>query len=131
MAKARLARVPGRATAIELRQQSVVDLPDRDAFDLAWLPQIFLTPRGPRARPGPGASALRPGCWLVMPVAASDPACTDLERAALEHDAVIRGGGPMSVETATGLLVERAASSRSATCSASSSRWSWPARPAS
>jgi SAM-dependent methyltransferase len=89
---------------IELRHQSVVDLSERDAFDLAWLPQIFLTPEDLQLGLARVNRALRPGCWLVMPVAACLPDCSDLERAALEHDAVIRGGGPMSVETATELL---------------------------
>lgn len=92
------------ADRVELRRQSVVDLPDQDGYDLAWLPQVFLSP----ADLGPGLGrvhrALRPGCWLVMPVAASGPDCTALERAALEHDALLRGGGPLSVAEATRLL---------------------------
>ena len=90
---------------VELRQQSVVDLHERDAFDLAWMPQIFLSPEDLELGLARVHRALRPGCWLVMPVAACDPAGTDLERAALEHDAVMRGGGPMSVETARELLL--------------------------
>ena len=89
---------------IELRQQSVVDLPDRNAFDLAWLPQIFLSPEDLELGLARVHRALRPGCWLVMPVAACDLAGSNLERAALKHDALIRGGGPMSVETASALL---------------------------
>ena len=90
---------------VELRQQSVVDLPERDAFDLAWMPQIFLAPEDLALGLSRVLRALRPGCWLVMPVAACDPAGTALERAALEHDAVMRGGGPMSVESARELLL--------------------------
>lgn len=89
---------------IELRLQSVVDLPDRDAFDLAWMPQIFLSPGDLELGLARVHRALRPECWLVMPVAASGPDDTALERAALVHDSVIRGGGPMSVETAGDLL---------------------------
>ena len=92
------------ADRVELRRQSVVDLADQDAYDLAWLPQVFLSP----ADLEPGLRrvhrALRSGCWLVMPVAASGPDCTGLERAALEHDALLRGGGPLSVVEATRLL---------------------------
>ncbi len=90
---------------IELRHQSVVELAERDAYDLAWLPQIFLSPGDLRAGLAHVHRALRPGRWLVMPVAACDPRGSDLERAALAHDAVLRGGGPLSVEEARELLV--------------------------
>ena len=103
VAKERLAASP-IGERIELRQQSIVDLPDVEAFDLAWLPQIFLTPDVLELGLARVHRALRPGCWLVMPVAACDVAADDLERAGIAHDATIRGGGPMSVRTAAGLL---------------------------
>ena len=89
---------------IELRQQSVTELPEREAFDLVWLPQIFLSRDDLELGLARVHRALRPGCWLVMPVASCDAHGTALERASLEHEAVIRGGGTMSVETATELL---------------------------
>jgi SAM-dependent methyltransferase len=104
MAEQRLARSPVRHR-VELRRESVVSLQDRDAYDLAWLPQVFLTPQDLALGLARVLDALRPGCWLVMPVAACDPAGTELERAALAHDAVMRGGGPMSVERARELLL--------------------------
>lgn len=103
IAKERLAASPV-GDRVELRQQSVVDLFEVDAFDLAWLPQIFMSPQDLRLGIGRVHAALRAGCWLVMPVAAHAPDCTPLERAAIEHDAVIRGGGPMSVEDATAMV---------------------------
>ena len=103
MAKEHLAASPV-GDRIELRQQSVTDLQDQEAFDLAWLPQIFVTPEHLELGLTRVRRALRPGCWLVMPVAACDPTATELERAGIEHDATIRGGGPMSVRTAVGLL---------------------------
>ena len=103
MAKERLAASPV-GERIELRQQSVVDLRETDAYDLAWLPQIFVSREDLELGLRRVHSALRPGCWLVMTVAANGSDSTDLERAAVEHDAVIRGGGPMSVERATELL---------------------------
>lgn len=106
MAERRLADSPARGK-VELRRLSIIELKDRNAYDLAWMPQIFLSPEDLQLGLARVREALRPGCWLVMPVAASDPRGTDLERAALEHDAVMRGGGPMSVETARA-MVERA-----------------------
>ncbi len=103
MAEERLADSPAR-DRVELRRQSVVELREQNAYDLAWLPQIFLAPEDVQLGLTRVLDALRPGCWLVMPVAACDPEGTELERAALEHDAVIRGGGSMSVETARDLL---------------------------
>ncbi|QIG42831.1 class I SAM-dependent methyltransferase [Nocardioides anomalus] len=105
MAKEHLAESPV-GHLIELRQQSVVDLVDEDAYDLAWMPQIFLSRADLEVGLGRVRRALRPGCWLVMPVAASADGCTPLEAAALEHDAVLRGGGPMSVLCAAELLRE-------------------------
>ena len=65
-----LARDNVRAAAlenrIELRQQSVEELPDEDVFDLAWIPTAFV------AAPAlPGAfqrvhRALRSGGWLLL-----------------------------------------------------------------
>jgi SAM-dependent methyltransferase len=53
------------ADRIELRQQLVQDLPDRDAFDFVWLPQIFL----PEEALDPGLAAiyraLKPGGYLL------------------------------------------------------------------
>lgn len=90
--------------SVELRLQSVCELFEEEAYDLAWLPQIFL--RRPDLETGLEHvhRALRPGCWLVMPVAACAPDATPLEAAALELDAVLWGGGPMTVECATELL---------------------------
>jgi SAM-dependent methyltransferase len=105
MAKEHLAESPV-GHLIELRQQSVVDLVDEAAYDLAWMPQIFLSRTDLEAGLGRVRRALRDGCWLVMPVAASADGCTRLEAAALEHDAVLRGGGPMSVLCAADLLRE-------------------------
>jgi len=103
MAKERLAG-SSVGDRVELRQQSVVDLQDVETFDLAWLPQIFLVREDLERGVERVLRALRPGCWLVMPVAATASDCTALEAAALEHDAVLRGGGPMSVQCASDLL---------------------------
>jgi predicted O-methyltransferase YrrM len=59
--------VAGLGARIELRQQRVEDLTDRETFDLAYLPQVFMPAdvvrRGLRAV----WSALRPGGWISLP----------------------------------------------------------------
>lgn len=59
----------GLAGRIELRQQAVENLTDEASFDLAWLPTFFISPKVlPRAVARVHAS-LRPGGWLVLPIA--------------------------------------------------------------
>jgi 2-polyprenyl-3-methyl-5-hydroxy-6-metoxy-1,4-benzoquinol methylase len=64
--------IAGLADRIELRRQAVEDLNDRQAFDLAWLPQMFLSDqvfaRGLRTV----YEALRPGGWLLVASVARD-----------------------------------------------------------
>ena len=93
----------GLADRIELRVQSVGELPDVEAFDLAWLPQPFI----PRLAFEAGIPlihrALRPNRWVVVPLAvgrASDP----LDMAVFAHTAQVLGGGPIRVEDAEDLL---------------------------
>jgi hypothetical protein len=51
---------------IALRAQQVEEMTEREAFDLVWLPQVFL----PREAFGPGLravrDALRPGGWAIL-----------------------------------------------------------------
>jgi SAM-dependent methyltransferase len=64
------ARVRGAALEqrIELRLQAAQDLPDRDVFDLAWIPSLFV-PEAVLARVIEQVrAALRPGGWLLFPV---------------------------------------------------------------
>jgi precorrin-6B methylase 2 len=103
MAADRLAASSVRSQ-VTLRHQSVCDLSDVEAFDLAWVPQVFLTHKDLERGLSRVARALRPGCWLVMPVAVGDPEGSALERAAIVHDANIRGAGSMSTQTAARLL---------------------------
>lgn len=96
----------GLQDRVELRLQSVADLMDVDAYDLAWLPQQFI----PRGDLGQGVHAvfraLRADRWLVAPVVAAPGEADSFERAVHHHGAHLTGGGSITVEEATRLLVE-------------------------
>lgn len=51
---------------VELREQSVADLDDDAAFDLAWLPAPFVPPGPLRAGLARVRAALRPGGWVIL-----------------------------------------------------------------
>jgi hypothetical protein len=87
---------------IELRLQSIAELTDEAAFDLAWIPQIFIAPADLDAGLGRVWSALCPGGWVILALAGdSDGGRIDAYRALL---ATTLGGGPMGVEEGTELL---------------------------
>ena len=92
------------AHRVELRLQSVADLHDVDAFDLAWLPQAFI-PRADLARGLHGVfRALRRDRWVVSPVMAAPGEADPFQRAVHAHGAHLTGGGPITVEEATRLM---------------------------
>ena len=93
----------GVSDRVELRVQSVADLPDVQAFDLAWLPQPFIPRTAFEAGIRAVHRALRPHRWIVVPLAvgtSSDP----FEMAVFDHTAEVLGGGPISAPDAEGLL---------------------------
>lgn len=94
----------GLSDRVELRLQSVADLCDVEAFDLAWLPQAFI----PRAALAPGLAAvfrsLRPDRWLVAPVQAAPPGADAFTRAVCAHSAHLTGGGSVTVDEVTAWL---------------------------
>jgi 2-polyprenyl-3-methyl-5-hydroxy-6-metoxy-1,4-benzoquinol methylase len=53
---------------IELRPQRVEDLTDREAFDLAYLPQVFMPVEVVQRGLHTVFQALRPGGWVQLPV---------------------------------------------------------------
>jgi predicted O-methyltransferase YrrM len=57
---------------IEIRELAVEALADTAAFDLAWLPQFFLSDRLPAALSRVRA-ALRPGGWILVPAFGTSP----------------------------------------------------------
>ncbi len=93
------------ADRIELRQQRVEDLGDTEAFDLAYVAQVFLPDAAFEAGLRNVWRALRPGGWLSMP--AISAAGGDLQAALSRLRNTLWGGGarlPEQVaETAQGL----------------------------
>lgn len=94
----------GYADRISLRLLSVVELEDESAFDLAWVPQIFI----PREEMITGLArvyaAVRPGGGVIVPTIAP-PECADpMEQAVMVHAGHVLGGGPIQVEDAHTLL---------------------------
>src|SRR6266852_5610892 len=87
---------------IELRAQRIEDLEDREAFDLVWLPQVFL----PREVLEHGLrrawAALRPGGWILL-IAYSTPGM-DLDAALGRLLNVLWGGDPLYPEQVAELL---------------------------
>lgn len=75
-------RSAGLTGRIRLREQAVEDLPDRDAFDLAWLPSAFLPEQTIAAACERVYRALRPGGWLLFAMVnpGSDPLTASLVR---------------------------------------------------
>jgi precorrin-6B methylase 2 len=55
----------GFATRIELRSQKVEDMTDRDAFDVAWLPTVFLPEPALSRGIERVSDGLRPGGWVI------------------------------------------------------------------
>ncbi len=87
---------------IKLRAQRIEDLTDSEAFDLVWLPQVFLPhevlERGLRRV----WAALRPGGWILL-IAFSNPGM-DLDAALGRLMNVLWGGDPLYPEQVAELL---------------------------
>ena len=89
------------ADRIELRQQLGEDLPDVDAFDLAWVPTLFI----------PGAAvdpivrrvfrAMRPGGWVLLALTRADG--EPLAAAYARLRTVLWGGVPWTPAEAIGM----------------------------
>jgi SAM-dependent methyltransferase len=87
---------------IELRLQSVAAMTDENAFDLAWMPQMFIARDELEAGLARVRTALRPGGWLILALAGdSNGGRVDAYHALL---ATTLGGGPMAVQEGTELL---------------------------
>jgi 2-polyprenyl-3-methyl-5-hydroxy-6-metoxy-1,4-benzoquinol methylase len=94
----------GLENRIEIRTQGLQDLADREAFDLAFVPQVFI----PTTVVRPGLqnvwSALRPGGWVMM--IAFDAPGDDLHATTTRLLNVLWGGDPLSLEEVAGMARE-------------------------
>jgi SAM-dependent methyltransferase len=87
---------------IELRLQSVAAMTDENAFDLSWVPQMFIARDELEAGLARVWTALRPGGWIILALAGdSDGGRVDAYHALL---ATTLGGGPMGVQEGAELL---------------------------
>jgi SAM-dependent methyltransferase len=94
--------VAGMRDAIQLRLQSVAAITDENAFDLAWVPQMFIARDELEAGLERVWTALRPGGWIILALAGGgNGGRIDAYQALL---AATLGGGPMTVAEGTELL---------------------------
>lgn len=75
-------RGAGLGERIELRVQAGEDCRDRDAFDLAWVPGVFVPDHAIAAVLDRVHDALRPGGWVLLPTmkTSEDPLAAALTR---------------------------------------------------
>lgn len=97
-------REAGLEARIELRNQAGQDLPDRDAFDLAWIPSVFIPEEVVPLIVQRVHRALRPGGWLLFPMmrAGGDALAASLTRLR----AALFGGLVTTTEKVEALLRE-------------------------
>lgn len=86
----------GLTERVEMRDQLIQDLPDEAAFDLVWLPQVFLPREVFVAGLATSLAALRPGGWLLA-VTLSLPG-SSLAPAVSRLNNVLFGGPPLLPE---------------------------------
>ncbi|MET7808855.1 class I SAM-dependent methyltransferase [Micromonospora chersina] len=87
---------------IEVREQSVTDVDENDAYDLIWVPQPFLPPAVLAAALPRLHRSARPGAILVMGLAAAPGDAVPGAAADVEY--LLLGGGGMAPADATDLL---------------------------
>ncbi len=68
-------RAAGLSDRIEVREQGGQDIPEKNAFDLAWIPSLFIPAQALSAIVPRVFGALRPGGWVLFALAnpGSDP----------------------------------------------------------
>jgi SAM-dependent methyltransferase len=94
----------GMADRIEIRPQRVQEMADRDAFDLAWLPGMFLPLSVKPAALTAVHRALRPGGWMLD--AAYGAGGDDMASFAGRLRAVLWGGDWVPAEQAAQMIEE-------------------------
>ena len=97
-------KASGFADRIVVRNQSVAEVDEVAAYDLAWVPQQFIPPE--EFVPGLRRvlAALRPGGGIIVPTQAPPAAGDPMERAVSVHSGHVSGGGPIEVSEAQRLL---------------------------
>lgn len=90
------------AGRVALRHADIVDLAERAAYDVVWLPAPFLSEAALTQALPRLTEALRPGAWIVVGTnsAASDP----LRRAVADWHAVRNGGNAYDADMMTATL---------------------------
>ena len=92
----------GLTPQIELREMGAEDLANSAAYDLAWIPSLFI-PQGSIARIVDRVGrALRPGGWLLFPML--DPGDDALVAATARFRTALWGGSELSAPAVTTLL---------------------------
>lgn len=96
-------REAGLEGKIVLRNQSVLDLDDVDAFDCAWVPTFFLPETSLPAALEKVCGAVRPGGWVVL--GRYEPPPDELARATMALRTIRDGGCLLSSDQAVEHLV--------------------------
>jgi precorrin-6B methylase 2 len=92
----------GFAQRIELRQQTAQELQEVDAFDLAWIPGLFVSEAAFAPAVAQVHGALRPGGWLLLALAR--PGDEPLASAITRFRAAAFGGAARDPATVRDLL---------------------------
>ena len=92
----------GLAGQIDLREAAAEDLPDTDAFDLAWVPSLFIPQRSIARIVERVARSLRPGGWLLF--AAINSGSEPLAAAINSFRATLWGGSVLDPDAVRALL---------------------------
>lgn len=90
LARAELEQAGPDAERVQVRQQDVADLRERELYDLIWLPSPFLSEPALRAGLPRVVDAAVPGGWLVI---GTNPAPGDELAAAVARWNAVRNGG--------------------------------------
>ncbi|HLZ07353.1 MAG TPA: methyltransferase domain-containing protein [Chloroflexota bacterium] len=92
----------GLTHRIEVRAQRLEDLADRDAYDLVYLPQVFMPVEVVKTGLERILKALRPGGWISL--VAFDAPGDGLTATTARLRNVIWGGSPLSLDEVTSLV---------------------------
>jgi SAM-dependent methyltransferase len=90
---------------IELTETAIEALDQEAAFDLAWLPTVFIAEPALAAATARVCRALRPGGWILYPTG-TNPAASAKGRAVSGLVTHLWGGPALSIERGSALLEE-------------------------